>query len=413
MLCRCIDFRLRRLSPLRQQRRDFADKAAAEEDDLEVAKAQLALDSDLLADAQQDLARAGGDEPGRIQAELAAHEAEMKDYDAKAAGNGQVALVAAKRHGTLARRLKAWFDQRTRYDLVQQALGQAESGIVALTAEHNAFTNQIKLAATSAAGLDKSARLASLKRRRALSQILGICNDRIQSQQQLADVYRKWSSQLVLQHRIVLHLLLQSFALLSFSALFVIVDPVGIVPIFIALTPSDTEEHRRQMARTACFIAWALLVGFALGGALLFRALGVTLGAFKMAGGLLLLLTALDQLRAVPARTRTTAEEQDEGRVKEDDSVVPMAIPLLAGPGSIATSVMLMDRAGNWAQKATVLAAISFTMLAAWVALLASQQISRMLGTMGRLIVERLGGLVLAAFAVQFMIDGAGEALRR
>lgn len=193
-----------------------APAAAAEEDDLEVAKAQLALDSDLLADAQQDLARAGGDEPGRIQAELAAHEAEMKDYDAKAAGNGQVALVAAKRHGTLARRLKAWFDQRTRYDLVQQALGQAESGIVALTAEHNAFTNQIKLAATSAAGLDKSARLASLKRRRALSQILGICNDRIQSQQQLADVYRKWSSQLVLQHRIVLHLLLQSFALLSF-----------------------------------------------------------------------------------------------------------------------------------------------------------------------------------------------------
>jgi multiple antibiotic resistance protein len=204
-----------------------------------------------------------------------------------------------------------------------------------------------------------------------------------------------------------------SFALLSFSALFVIIDPVGIVPLFIALTPSDSEEHRRAMALRACLVAWVLLLSFAFGGTFLLRALGVTLGAFKLAGGLLLLLTALDQLRAVPARTRTTDEEQVEGRTKEDVSIVPLAIPLLAGPGSIATSVMLMDRATNWIDKATVIAAITFTLLVAWGLLLASKQISRMLGTMGRLIVERLGGLVLAAFAVQFMIDGAGEALRR
>jgi small-conductance mechanosensitive channel len=191
-------------------------------DDLEVAKAQLALDSDLLADAQQDLARAGGDEPSRVQAELAAHEAEMKDYDAKTAPNGQVAVVATKRYGTLAGRVNAWFDQRTRYELVQQALRQAQADMVTLAAQHADLTNQIKAAALSASGLDKSARLASLKTRSALSQILGICNDRFQSQQQLASIYGKWSAQILLQHRIVLHLALRSLAWIAFILICVI-----------------------------------------------------------------------------------------------------------------------------------------------------------------------------------------------
>jgi small-conductance mechanosensitive channel len=190
--------------------------AAAEtaRDDLEVAKAQLALDSDLLADAQQDLARAGGDEPSRIQAELAAHEVEMKDYDARASQTGQVAVIAARGHGTLARRVNAWFDQRGRYELVQQALRQAQADIVTLTAQHTGLTNQLKSAASSAS-LEQSGRLAGLKKRSALSQLLGICNDRIQSQQQLAGVYSKWSAQILLQHRIILHLLMQSSALIA------------------------------------------------------------------------------------------------------------------------------------------------------------------------------------------------------
>ncbi len=200
-------------------------KAAAAEtagDDLEVAKAQLALDSDLLADAQQDLARAGGDEPARVQAELAAREVEMKDYDAKASQNAPVAVIAARRQGTLAGRVNAWFDQRTRYQLVQQAMRQAQTDIVTLTAQHTDLTNQLKTAASSASGLDQSGRLAGLKRRSALSQILGICNDRIQSQQHLAGVYSKWSAQILLQHRIVLHLLLQSSAWIAFILICVI-----------------------------------------------------------------------------------------------------------------------------------------------------------------------------------------------
>lgn len=200
-------------------------KAAAAEtagDGLEVAKAQLALDSDLLADAQQDLARAGGDETSRVQAELAAREIEMKDYDAKASPNGQGAVIAAKGSRTLAGRVNAWFDQRTRYELVQQALRQAQADIVTLTAQHTDLTNQLKAAAFSTSGLDQSGRLAGLKRRSALSQLLGICNDRTQSQQQLAGIYSKWSAQILLQHRIILHLLLRSFALVAFILICVI-----------------------------------------------------------------------------------------------------------------------------------------------------------------------------------------------
>src|SRR5664279_4216946 len=107
----------------------------------------------------------------------------MKDYDGKAAQNGEVAVIPAKRHGTLAGRVNAWFDQRTRYELVQQALSQAQADIVTLTAQHTDLTSQIKAATSSASGLDTSARLDNLKRRSALSQILSICNDRIQSQQ--------------------------------------------------------------------------------------------------------------------------------------------------------------------------------------------------------------------------------------
>ena len=198
--------------------------AAAESarDDLEVAKAQLALDSDLLADAQQDLARAGGDEPSRVQAELAAHEVEMKDYDAKVTTKGQVAVIAVIRHATLAGRMNAWFDQRTRYELVEQALRQAQADIVTLTAQHKDITDQINSVAASASQLDKPARLASLRRRSALSQILGICNDRIQTLRQLVGVYSKWSAQILLQHRIVLHLLLRSFAMIVFILICVI-----------------------------------------------------------------------------------------------------------------------------------------------------------------------------------------------
>ena len=182
--------------------------------DLEVAKAQLGLDSDQLADAIQDLDRVSGDQTSQIQAELASHEASMKEYDKRVQAGGETAVVSAQHVGTMAARVKAWFNQRARYQLLQQALQQTNADIATLTAEHNALEAQFNAtqSAQPTGAADRSTRLAEIKDRSSMSQILSLYDDRIQTSQQLATVYSKWSAQVLLQHRIVLHLILQSLA---------------------------------------------------------------------------------------------------------------------------------------------------------------------------------------------------------
>src|SRR5947207_3618471 len=124
-----------------------------------------------------------------------------------------------------------------------------------------------------------------------------------------------------------------SFSLLSLSAIFFVVDPMGAIPIFIAMTRNDPPEKRRDMARRATIAAFFILTLFAVAGTLIFKVFGVTLGAFKVAGGVLLLLTSIEMLRAERVRTRTSSEEEREGAEKEDVAIFPLAIPLLAGPG--------------------------------------------------------------------------------
>jgi len=187
-------------------------------DDLEIAKAQLGLDSDELADAQLDLERASGDNRAQIQGELAAHEASMRKYDGESHLDGQLAVLSARQHGTLASRVKAWFSQRDRYQLIQQAMRQAQSDIASLTSEHNALEAKANATTTEPAASEpgRAARLATITNKREQRQLLSIYDDRIQTEQQLAAVYGKWSSQVLLQHRIVLHLILQSLALIVF-----------------------------------------------------------------------------------------------------------------------------------------------------------------------------------------------------
>lgn len=190
-------------------------------DDLEIAKAQLGLDSDQLADAQQDLARAVGDERSRIQDELTEHEAAMRKYDSESHGDGQTAVLSAAQYGTLAGRIRAWFNQRSRYQLIQQALQQTQTDIAALTTEHNALETKANAAAATDAQ-DHAAKLANIKEKSAERQLLGIYDDRIQTTQQLANIYNKWSAQVLLQHRIILHLILQSLAGIAIILIFVI-----------------------------------------------------------------------------------------------------------------------------------------------------------------------------------------------
>ena len=187
---------------------------AVTSDDLDVAKAQLGLDSDELADAQHDLARASGDQSDEIQSELAARQAAMKKYDNQNEANSQVAVVSARQHGTLFARFRSWFSQNDRYRLLQQALAQTQRDSASLTAQHNTIEAQLGSGAAAASTQDSGSRLARIQNRAAAHQILSIFDDRIQTSQQLATVYDKWSKQVLLQHRIVLHLILQSLAVI-------------------------------------------------------------------------------------------------------------------------------------------------------------------------------------------------------
>ncbi len=183
---------------------------------LELAKAQLALDSDQLADAQQDLERASGDNRTRIQSELNAHQATMAKLNAEAQAGRDAAVVSAGQHSTLAHRLLSWNNQRERYSLIQQALNEAQADVAALTATHNAMETKANAAVAAAESktMDPASRLAGMQNGSAERQLLSIYDDRIETQQQLATIYSKWSAQVELQHRIVLHMIMQSLALI-------------------------------------------------------------------------------------------------------------------------------------------------------------------------------------------------------
>lgn len=204
-----------------------------------------------------------------------------------------------------------------------------------------------------------------------------------------------------------------SLFLVALPAVLFVVDPIGVVPIFLAMTAGDSEEKVRSTARRACIVACGLLLFFALFGGIIFKVFGVSLGAFRVAGGVLLLITALDMLRARPSETRTTPSETQEGVVKEDVALVPLAMPLLAGPGAIATATVLMARGGKgWVSTLPVLLAIIITFVTSYFVLRAAGLVQRVLRQSGVAILERVMGLILASIAVQFIADGGKDLLR-
>src|SRR5437588_7914992 len=144
---------------------------------------------------------------------------------------------------------------------------------------------------------------------------------------------------------------LPEYILLAASSLFVIVDPLAVVPAFLAMTPYDTPEQRTRMAALACLVMVGVLIVFAAAGKLIFKFLGITMPAFQLAASIVLLLVALDMLRAQRSRVHETSEETAAGAVKTDIAVAPLAIPMLAGPGAISTAILLHNQAVNAAQK--------------------------------------------------------------
>ncbi|MEK6712085.1 MAG: MarC family protein [Nitrospinota bacterium] len=206
---------------------------------------------------------------------------------------------------------------------------------------------------------------------------------------------------------------LLAYFLLAYSTLFAIVDPVGVAAPFVAMTAGDSPEERRRMALVGSLAAGLVLLFFAFGGLSLFRLLGITYPAFQIAGGIILLLAALDMVRAQRVALRTSPEEQAAGRAKEDIAITPLAVPLLAGPGAISAAMVLGGKAATPAHSAVLALAIAAITLTAYLALRWSIALSRFLGTLGARVLERLVGLLLTALAVQFILNGIMSLLGR
>ncbi len=193
-------------------------------------------------------------------------------------------------------------------------------------------------------------------------------------------------------------------------ALFVTIDPIGVAPIFVALTRGFEPAHRRATAIRGTVIAAVILLAFALGGRTVMAAVGIGFPALRIAGGILLLLLAIDMVFARPSGIRgMTGPESAEAGQRDDISVFPLAIPLIAGPGAITTTLLVMSRAaGDPAAQAAVLGVLALVLGATLAILLGAAAVSRLLGVTGITVLNRVMGIVLAALACQFVLDGIG-----
>ncbi len=198
---------------------------------------------------------------------------------------------------------------------------------------------------------------------------------------------------------------LQELFLIFTSVLF-IVDPLTAVPTFLAMTQRDVPAVRRLMARRGAWTCAITLTAFALGGSVIFRLFGITLGAFKIAGGVLIGLTALDMVQARRSQQKETPIEKAEGIEKEDVGIMPLGVPMLAGPGAISTVMVLAGTSKSPVTTAGLYGAIVVTALLSYVTLAGAMRVEQRLGQTGMRILTRLMGLVLSAIAVQFIVDG-------
>lgn len=195
-----------------------------------------------------------------------------------------------------------------------------------------------------------------------------------------------------------------AFFITSFVTLFVIIDPIGLTPLFVALTQGMSVKQRRAIAIRATLVSAGILALFALFGEALLGFIGISMAAFKIAGGILLLLTALDMLfQRRTKRREDTAEEDDD---LDDPSVFPLAIPLIAGPGSIATVILLAGAHPGFSGLGLSLAVMVLVLLVTFIFFEAATPLERLLGKTGINVVSRLLGMLLAALAVQFMLNG-------
>jgi len=204
---------------------------------------------------------------------------------------------------------------------------------------------------------------------------------------------------------------LAAYIFLATSSLFVIVDPLAVLPAFIAMTPNDSPAERTRMAKIACMVVAGVLLVFGYGGQWVFHVLGITLPAFQMAASITLLLVALDMLRAQRSRVQETSEEMQAGAEKTDIAVTPLAIPMLSGPGAISTVILLQAQAKSFVENVALGGCIVLVSAACYVILRMAAHGAKWLSPIALRISTRIMGLLLASLAVQFMLN-AIQALR-
>ena len=196
-----------------------------------------------------------------------------------------------------------------------------------------------------------------------------------------------------------------AFLITAFVTMFVVIDPIGLAPLFVALTQGMSDAARRRIAWRATIIGVIILLAFAGFGEALLTFIGISMPAFRVAGGILLFLTALEMLFERRTKRREDQSETDDD-MRDDPSVFPLAIPLIAGPGAIASVILLMGQRPGLEGTVTVLGATGLVMLIVLAFFLLSGPIERALGKTGITVVTRLLGMLLAALSVQFVLDG-------
>ena len=196
------------------------------------------------------------------------------------------------------------------------------------------------------------------------------------------------------------------FSVLAVSSIFFLVDPFAAIPAFLAITAGADRRRQRRMARRGALTCFIVLMTFALAGKLIFRMFGITLPAFEIAGGVILLLIGIDMIEAKRSPTQELSDETAEATAKDDAGIVPLGIPMLAGPGAISSVMILVGQALKFWELMVVLGAISLTAWISYLILNGADRVRRMMGETGIRILVRIMGLLLVALAVQFFVNG-------
>jgi multiple antibiotic resistance protein len=200
------------------------------------------------------------------------------------------------------------------------------------------------------------------------------------------------------------------FALITFTSVLFIVDPIAVIPTYLVITRDETPLQRRRTALRACIAAALLLIAFGLAGKFIFQILGITMPAFRIAGGAILWIVAMDMLQAKRS-TQESTPEIEEGTVKEDVALTPLAMPMLAGPGAISTIMVLAGQARTLPQSIVVYLSIVLTAAVCWLTLRIGERLMTRMGQTGIRVMTRIMGLLLAALAAQFVLTGVREGM--